>query len=346
MTTDDLSRKLFGLSMLMLMFGIGVVAEHYDVFPLPWLKSSVLALDNILNRTGARLPWYYRRTDVTSPVRVLLENRMAPGLTLVAGAGGDRDSRIRVVDATGRVLHEWKPDWWSIWPHPDYLPKDVLPKSAPALVEGVLLMPNGDIVFNFMAALALVRMDYCGNVVWKRPWQTHHVVSLGNRGNLWVPALHIRRQEMKNLPNYEPPIRDYTLLQVSPDGRLLREIPVFDILKRNGLDGLLYVSALNDRSTTVRGNTMHLNDIDVFPDSMKPGVFAPGDVMMSLRNLDAVFVFDPRDLRIKFSLIGRTLRQHDLRVRQQQPARRRGSVGRAKLGGFGAVEPHPQILSD
>ena len=53
MKTDRLPRVLFALSILMFVFGLGVVAEHYNVFPLPWLKSAPLAFQKLLHRTGA-----------------------------------------------------------------------------------------------------------------------------------------------------------------------------------------------------------------------------------------------------------------------------------------------------
>ncbi|MEO0973948.1 MAG: arylsulfotransferase family protein, partial [Pseudomonadota bacterium] len=40
-------------------------------------------------------------------------------------------------------------------------------------------------------------------------------------------------------------------------------------------------------------------------------VFAPGDLMLSLRNINALVVVDPQTLEVKFLSVGRLLRQHD-----------------------------------
>jgi hypothetical protein len=312
MTADDLSRKLFTLSVLMLVFGFGVVAEHYNVFPLPWLKSSVLALEDLLDMTGARLPWYYTRADTTVVLPLDFRERVAPGLTLVAEAGPDNVGRITVVDPDGRVVHEWHPDWFAIWPNAKHVPEAARPKSRAKLVDmqGVMLMSNGDVVFNFNQ-LALVRLDICGAVKWKLPYRTHHSINVDAQGNFWVPVLRIRWQRMADLPEVDPPIYDYALLHVSPAGKVLGQISVFDIFHKNGLTGLLHLASIANHETAVSGDILHLNDIEVFPDSLERGVFSPGDIMISLRNISGIFVLDPRDWHIKFASIGRTLRQHD-----------------------------------
>ena len=106
-------------------------------------------------------------------------------------------------------------------------------------------------------------------------------------------------------------VRDWTLQQVSLGGEVLREISVVDILKKNGLIGLLYLASLHNESVAVRGDTLHLNDVEIFPEGYDSTVFAPGDIMFSLRNINAVFVVDPETLEIKFKSVGQVLRQHD-----------------------------------
>jgi hypothetical protein len=113
------------------------------------------------------------------------------------------------------------------------------------------------------------------------------------------------------LPNYAPPFEDYTVVEVSAEGKVLTEISVFDLLDRNGLGGLLYMSTLDHSSFQVSGDTLHLNDVETFPAALAPGVFEAGDILISLRNISTVLVFDPRTLRVKFVTTGRVLRQHD-----------------------------------
>ncbi len=59
------------------------------------------------------------------------------------------------------------------------------------------------------------------------------------------------------------------------------------------------------------GDALHLNDVEVFPAAMEEGIFSHGDILISLRNINTILVFDPDNLNIKFIKIGGFVRQHD-----------------------------------
>ncbi len=287
-----------------------MVAEHFGLFPVPWMKTANAAVESMLEESGTRLPWYHIRSTQGQRIRRATPEAIAPGLTIIAGVTEKDETLARIVDATGRTIHSWRIAWFDIWPGAAHVPADALPKSHGPLVHGVALMPGGDLVFNF-EELAMVRVDGCGKVVWKLPYRTHHSIHRDEQGNFWVPGLITREQPLESLPNHQPPFDDYTLLKVSPDGRILAEHSVTDLLITNGLRGLLHMSSTANRRTTVTGDTLHLNDVEVFPTTLPAGVFKAGDVMISLRNINAIIVFDPSNWQVKFTSIGAVLRQHD-----------------------------------
>jgi hypothetical protein len=116
---------------------------------------------------------------------------------------------------------------------------------------------------------------------------------------------------MPERPNHRPPFSEFFVLKVTPEGKIAREISVSDLLARNDLWGFFYMSATEDSSTEVTGDTLHLNDVEIFPSHLRPGVFERGDIMISLRNVNAVLVFNPDTLRIKYLTVGKVIRQHD-----------------------------------
>ena len=303
-------RVLFFASLLMLAFGYGVLAEHYSLFPVPMAKQARDAASQLLEESGAVLPWYYRESSETQAVRVHNVSAVSPGLRLISGLAKDETTLVRVIDAEGRQVHSWSIDWFKLWPQPDHLSADLVPKSNAGLVHGLSVAPNGDLIFNF-SELGLMRLDPCGSVVWRLPYRTHHSVQLDDDGNIWVPGLITRDKSVASLPNHIPPFDDYRILEVSSDGHIKRDVGVADLLVANGFTGLLYLSSILNRNTKVSGDTMHLNDIEVFSKSLTPGFFQPGDVMVSLRNINTIVVFDPNTLKIKYHSIGQVLRQHD-----------------------------------
>jgi hypothetical protein len=219
---------------------------------------------------------------------------------------------VKVITRDGEALHRWRIDWFDgFWPDPHHIPKRSMPRKRPAThIHGIALLKNGDLVFN-LAQLGMARVELCGNVVWRLPYQTHHSLHVDETGNIWVAGQKLIKERSPNLPGYRPPYWEFTVLKVTPGGETLREISIPDLLIKNELQGLLYMSATKDRSTQVSGDTLHLNDVEIFPAHLQPAVFEKGDVMISLRNVHAIMVFNPDTLNIKYLSIGKVVRQHD-----------------------------------
>lgn len=310
----------FVLSACFLSFLYGYVSLAFNVFPYQILKQAFSAYREIV---GARNSSFYSTNLV--PDRIIpAQPSTAPGLTLMTLINESDAMNIRVVDLDGRAVYDRTIDWFEIWPDPVHLEQEepsitepdvtafgAMPKSEPGThIHGIALMDNGDFVFNF-EHLGLVRLNICGKPVWRLPYRTHHSVFLDEDQTIWVSGQVNRYQVIDQQPNYEPPFIEYTAVQVSQDGKILREFSIPAILRQNDLGGLLHLANLANRRTDVSGDTLHLNDVETFPASMREGLFRRGDVMVSLRNINTVLVFDPGTGTVKYLNTGRYVRQHD-----------------------------------
>ncbi len=101
------------------------------------------------------------------------------------------------------------------------------------------------------------------------------------------------------------------MIELSDDGKLLRTFSVMRLLKDNGYVGLLYMSSIDDKNTAPCCDFLHTNDRGGVPNRMQEDLFKHGDVMISVRNINTVLVFDPATGKIKHMMIGHTVRQHD-----------------------------------
>jgi hypothetical protein len=303
---------LFVLSLMFWAFAYGVVVQKFQVFPFHIiLQAEEGAYEALATFTG-ELPWYYRRTDRTEAVMVHRPSAFSEGLTLVSGLTKEGDIEVKVLTRDGEALHRWRIDWFDgFWPDPHHIPEEDRPRRRPAtIIHGIALLPNGDVVFN-LDLLGMVRVGLCGNVVWRLPYQTHHALHVDEKEHLWVAGQKRIKERSPVLPGYQPPFVEFTVLKVTPGGDIVREISVFDVLIKNKLHGLLYMSPKETWSMEVSGDTLHLNDVEIFPSHLQPGVFEEGDVMISLRNISAVMVFNPDTLHLKYLSIGKVVRQHD-----------------------------------
>jgi hypothetical protein len=295
--------------LLLGVFAYGVVAQRYGIFPYAYIDDVEAAVEWFLDRSPGNAPWYYVKTTRTAAVTDKRKNRTHE-LNLVTSIGPNHKIEVRVVNMAGDTVHSWDIDWFDIWPDPQHVRPGDRPQSAPGgHVHGIVMLDDGSIVFNF-EKLAMVRMGLCGEIIWKLPYRTHHSVFEAEDGNLWTAGMKVHETALDKYPMHVAPVRETSVLKISPDGEILREISVFDLLANNELRPWLHMGA-DKKSNAVSGDALHLNDVELFPSDMQSDIFSPGDIMLSLRNINSILVFDRKTLQIKYWRTGGFVRQHD-----------------------------------
>ncbi len=303
---------LFIFSLCFLFFVYGFLTQRMKIFPYPLIRNAFTTASDFKDQITGQDTWFFHETELDKPVQGYDSTAVQPGLTLISSIDADKVLSVKIIDFEGEIVHQWRIDWFEIWPDCEHVKNEFVPKSLPGTqIHGIKLMPNGDIVFNF-DHLGLVRMDMQGNVVWKLAHRTHHSVFVDEDGYLWVCGQIDHGGPIEGFPNLLPWLIEPLVLKVSPDtGEILRQIELFSLLKDNGYMGLLSMSSIDNKVANVTGDLLHLNDVEIFSSAMQPGVFVPGDVMVSLRNINTVLVFDPVALKIKYISTGKYVRQHD-----------------------------------
>ena len=218
---------------------------------------------------------------------------------------------MKIIDNAGNEIHKWDVDIFKLFPDLSDIPESRRPKSRPGgELHGLVFLPNGDIVFN-LEPVGLLRMNYCGQIVWRQPYPTHHSVHLDESGNFYVSGHIYHEKPDPKWPDMKPEFLEDTVLEVSPDGKILDEISVFDLLKQNNEEALLYNSSRSTFGAEVTGDILHLNDVESFPSRFKPGVFQRGDLLISLHSADTIIVFNQATRKIKYLYSGAVIWQHD-----------------------------------
>ncbi len=223
--------------------------------------------------------------------------RMQPGVTLLTGLFGNRLT-FRLVDAEGKLAHEWPIDFFAIAP-------ERMKHRFHALIHGTVLYPNGDIVAN-LDGHAMVRIDRCGRIIWRNSYHTHHSIHADDQGGLWAPALPapVAHPHLSS----EPFGMD-TLVRIDPaTGERAELIPLLAVLDASDRLGLARLSLnLNRR------DVIHANDVEPLSAGMAAAfpMFAAGDLLVSSRNLHQLWVVDGASHRLKWLFIGPLQGQHD-----------------------------------
>ncbi len=302
-----MARLMFQLSAMIIVFLCGFFSYHFKIFPYSAIKDAYVQAKNIYYDTKFNphhlFPAIYNR----SGANVINSEAMQPGITLITTYWKDLGwiPGIKLIDSGGNVLHFWKTD-----------PSVLFPEKSISenYVHGTYLFPDGDILLNIEYG-GLVRLDACGNIKWKLDYpSTHHSISLSDDGNFWVSGnvpvsdnpdgrKHIEKYTGLRLPVYE----DHAL-KVSPKGEILHDINMLDVIYSNNLQR--YIPKFKRENY---GDIFHLNDVESLSKEMADEypMFEYGDILVSFRNLNLVFVMDPQSHAIKWHTIKDFNGQHD-----------------------------------
>lgn len=307
-----LLRFFHTISLKLLIVFLSMLIGWYHFFPSQIVDHAMQGAMSLLIRVEPTYAWYYIPAE--KPYGALDRNLIREdddGLNLITKIDGERRLKAEIVDMHGKKLHAWEIDWFKIWPDATHLMKNVAPKERPGTnIHGAVVMENGDLIFNF-EYLGLVRLNRYGEVVWRLPYQTHHSVHRHDDGHLWVCGLKTHSGKDPRFPNRKPPFSEYTLLEVTPAGKIVGEWSVAELLVENGLTGLLHMGIPTTNVRVLGGDYLHLNDVEPFPGTMQEDFFRRGDILVSLRNINTVFVFNRYTRKMRFICSGWFVRQHD-----------------------------------
>lgn len=180
--------------------------------------------------------------------------------------------------------------------------------------HGFALLPDQSIIFSYDGGHTLTRRDKCGQQVWAAPGRYHHAVTLNEAGTL---AWAIRTADEKDRA-----MASQLVAVNTADGSIAQTLSMADVIAANpDIDVLevrrLHANGSGGNARAMKGRWLddpfHLNDVEPLGASMAAlfPQFAVGDLLVSARELNLVFVVDPATAKIKWWRVGATIRQHD-----------------------------------
>ncbi len=219
----------------------------------------------------------------------------------------------QIIDRQGDVIHHWKipfeqENLFSAQDTKVPLSKKNLP------IHGAWLSDNGD-VFLIVEYRGLLKLDHNSNLQWILRMPLHHAVTLDADQTIWT----LSRQKITNrgqwIPLVTEPYWDDQIVHLSPDGKVLDQFSVLDIIQQNQYEGILY-GGHPGHPTITHDDPLHVNDIDIL--TAQEAVHFPlvnkGDIMISLRTISTIIIIDRDTKSIKWSMTGPFHRQHDPQI--------------------------------
>ena len=325
---DRLLKLLFVAGLCVLSFALGAATYQFQVFPYPLLQDAKLAWDAWRQVSGQPLPFGLKKFVVsTSTSKDPLARRVdrAAGDEYILVTGGPYELTDHcpkfgcmawVMDRTGRIVHVWDVNLDELWDGLTGLSGKV--SSVTMMPVGMVLGRDGSLIATFQSndtfpfAIAIAKFDSTGRIVWKRFDHSHHWPALDDEGRIYTPYATFPKgvEYVGHTAIKLECATDQTHLDgihvLTPDGKVLRDIPVMQSFLRAGYVGWFY--GLRDGCDPV-----HLNSIALVTDEIAkhlPGTKA-GDLLISLREPSAIAVVDGVTGAVKYAVSGRTAAQHN-----------------------------------
>jgi hypothetical protein len=181
-------------------------------------------------------------------------------------------------------------------------------------VHGFALLKDGSMIFAFDEGVSLQRFDRCGRRIWATGGIFNHAVTLDEDERfVWTLRREVADEEL---------LHETVVKVATASGEIVQRITMNDIVAANPTLHILDIRERdrnfvreNPRNTAEEwlDNPFHLNDVEPLPAAIADRFegFEAGDLLLSARSLNLVFVVDPDTLEIKWWRIGAWRRQHD-----------------------------------
>ncbi len=255
-------------------------------------ETDLTSFDPIRTAPGIELEGLLIRAD---------HERLTPGWRLIAGAfklNGEIENAALLLSPDLEVVKVQLLEEYGV---DEFKPRSKHRK----FVHGVARLDDGSLIYTFDGSVSLQRIDACGRSVWSTPGSFYRAVTLDDaQKTVWT-------------------LLGDGIAQVDAEtGAILRAITTDEMIEANPSVEILELRRLHDNSINANDrNTAgewlpqkhHLNDVDPLPAAYSGAYpqFTPGDLLLSARSLNLVFILDPDTLKIKWWRIGATQRQHD-----------------------------------
>lgn len=311
--------------------GFSRLAHQAAIFPYTAREAVTQAFDTVTGvEADKHLTVEWAGFDLTGFAP--LENATGddiPGLLYQASDQAPRGWRVlsgtmMVNDAPGSVAVLIDPDFVirQVW----HLNEDRIPNAQVAdtrrMVHGIEVTRTGGLIYAFDNGISMQAQGPCEEPLWGATGTYHHTATLSDDGALvWGITTVSGANSDPRMPRGGT--ESFVALNAET-GEMVKSVTMVDVVAANPDVAIIDlprrvhdVALTNPLNDQIDGDWLHdpwhFNDVDPLPAALAPAfpMFEAGDLLISARTINAVFVIDPDTLEIKWHRLGATRAQHD-----------------------------------
>lgn len=298
-----------------LCFIAGAAAYHFQVPPYRFLHQAFLAARALQAYyfPDEGLPYFLwvPTTHTGKGVTYHEPDAAYDGLTLLMSTHAQA---AHLIDMQGNTVHRWAKPFREVWPDPPHVSHPVPPDSI--YWRAAQVDPNGDLLVVVVGegdtpwGYGLLKLNRDSELLWAFADRVHHDFAVLDDGRIALLTHRIVRDSTDAPFGIQAPYMDDELVILSADGTELDRVSLLDAFARSDYAHLVREPA---QAHATSGDFLHTNTVEPVRQALdRNGLhFRPGQIMLSMRNLDCIAVLDLDSRRIEWALRHAWRRQHD-----------------------------------
>jgi hypothetical protein len=274
-------------------------ASHSDLPAGRWRLVSPKRTSTLTSEDLARtisLPYLSgsKTAPTGSGVTIWDRRRAFPGVNLYTSGHAPE---VTLIDMAGRTLHRWRYPFERAFP-------GKAPTEETAFFRRAQLAPDGTLLAIYQGG-GLVALDRESRLLWKIDAGTYNDFFRGPDGTIYL--LTKEAKSLAEVSETEPTLED-SITIVDPQGKIRDRISLLRSLLDSPFAPLFSPHA-------AAGDVLHANTIEIFDGrlaarSPRPGLFARGNALVSLREIDTIGIVDLKTRRFVWAMRGPWAGQH------------------------------------
>jgi hypothetical protein len=307
------------LALCFITYVFGIASAKYEFTVAKQLSNSMDAIDAYIEKNEGTADYFDKKISLESTIKSnkpeINSGQSWGEYTLLTFV---YHSSAYLIDLSGNVVHKWNLPFSNAWKNPPHIRSKVPDKKI--YFDKVHAFPNGDLIVLYMGfgdtpyGYGLVKIDKDSNIIWKYAANAHHDFYVANNGNIHVITQEWVKKPQKGLENLHYPVLNDYLVTLSPDGNEIEKISVLEAFANSGFKEYLY----NEPTNLKEWDWLHTNSVAKLEAEQSTAfpMFKAGQLLISLRNLNAIAVIDPQTAKVVWMYRGVLKGQHSAHFTQ------------------------------
>lgn len=317
---ERMFKIFYVLGLVFIAFVFGAISFNYQLLPTKPVRKAIMAAEALyeqwnqpkfVNAKGAKKLGIGTVEKTIKNARVYWDRDKAySGYTLYTLR---YSTSAYLVNMEGKVVHRWNLPFEKAFPNPTHV--NALADGRVYLASAQIFA-NGDILAIYASfgdtpyGYGMVRADKDSNILWTYNGNTHHDFYLDEaNGNIYALTHYFVDEKHRNAADLPYPMLVDFIEVLSPEGKLLEQISLLDLFADSPYSSMMYHRTVEWKRPW---DIFHTNTIMKLEPEMAAAfpMFKAGQVLLSIRNMDAIAVIDIEQKKVVWAFNGLWKEQH------------------------------------